>query len=349
MLMAIVDAEGRLFGRWNFFDAVVVILGVALLPLGYAAYTLFRTPAPRLLAVEPAELVEGENLQVTIRGENLRPYLRISFSAVQGKSFLYQDSSRAVVELNPMGPGTYDVVLYDYGQERHRLPNAFTIKPLVSLSPTSEVVVTGRFINLTQEVAAGIRLGPLAASGELIEVLKPRPAEPRVHSNGLPTQVTAPEQFEVAASAKLPCVIKVTQGYPTCGGADYSVQPNYVLTIPRAGGPPMAFQIDQIRSIEPVRTISARVRFVGLPEAIAAVRAGDVDTELVRNPFSLGMKVTSVESGADRVGVLSIRAQRLAVGWSIGTDVLRVGNQYPIRTDRYFVGAVILSIDDDSP
>jgi hypothetical protein len=111
----------------------------------------------------------------------------------------------------------------------------------------------------------------------------------------------------------------------------------------------MAYQIDQIRGVEPVRTVSARVRFVGLPEAIAAVRAGDRDVDLVRNPLSLGVAVTAAgANGPERLGVLSIRAQQLATGWWLGTDLLRVGNQIQIRTDRYIAGAVVLSFDADS-
>ena len=36
--MAIVDEQGRLFGRLNLLDAVLLVLLAGLVPLGYAAY-----------------------------------------------------------------------------------------------------------------------------------------------------------------------------------------------------------------------------------------------------------------------------------------------------------------------
>src|SRR5688572_30990206 len=152
-MMAIVDAEGRLFGRWNFIDAVVAVLVLGLIPLGYAAYALFRTPPPVLTSIEPTEVSEGPKQRVTVRGVNLRPYLRVSFNTLQGATFLFEDSTKAVVDLHPMPPGTYDVILYDLAQERHRLPSALTVRagPTATLS---DLIVTGRFFNLTPAVAA---------------------------------------------------------------------------------------------------------------------------------------------------------------------------------------------------
>ena len=51
--MTIVDRDGRLFGRLNLLDAILMVLAFGLVPLGYGAYVLFRTPTPRLMAVEP--------------------------------------------------------------------------------------------------------------------------------------------------------------------------------------------------------------------------------------------------------------------------------------------------------
>ena len=258
--MTIVDAQGRLFGRWNFIDVTVAILVFGLVPVGYAAYVLFRTPTPQLVAVEPKELVQGENLRVTIHGVNLRPYLRVSFDTLQGRTYLFQDSSRADIDLNPMPPGTYDVVLYDYGQERARLPKAFTIKPPTSVMPTSEVTVSGRFINLSKETAAQIAPGkPLPIPGQLLEAAPPRPSDARVLVNSAPLEVPSKE-LEVAAVLRLPCIIKVSQGYPECAGQDYPLRPNYIMTLPGIAAVPLSFQIDQIRSLEPVQTVTVHAR-----------------------------------------------------------------------------------------
>ena len=55
--MAIVDQQGRLFGRLNLLDAAFVLLLFALIPLGYASWIVFRTPPAVLTSVEPATLM----------------------------------------------------------------------------------------------------------------------------------------------------------------------------------------------------------------------------------------------------------------------------------------------------
>ena len=46
--MAILDERGRLFGKINLIDLALILLVVVTIPLGYAAYLLFRTPPPRI-------------------------------------------------------------------------------------------------------------------------------------------------------------------------------------------------------------------------------------------------------------------------------------------------------------
>jgi hypothetical protein len=351
--MTIVDRDGRLFGRWNFVDAVVVVLLVGLIPIGYAAYALFRTPTPLITSIEPTELVQGPNQRVTIRGVNLRPYLRVSFDTIQGATFLFHDSTKAVIDLNEMGPGTYDVVLYDYGQERARLEKAFTIKPLTSVLPTSEIMAAGRFINLTAAEAATITIGRrFEPVGEVVAIAPARRSVPRVFVAGGPVEVPAdPQQLEVPAEMKLPCMVKVSFGSPECGGVDYQLRPNFVLTITLPSGKAGSFQVDQIRSTEPVRTIAIRGRFFGEPAALEAMTPGDIDVDLARNPFALGSRVVSLgpANPKTRSGVLEMKVQRMPAGWWYGSDTVRLAGQIIFKTDRYVVGAVVESIDANRP
>ncbi len=52
--MSLVDDRGRVFGRYNLVDVAVAFVLLGLIPLGYGAYALFRTPLPKLTVVEPA-------------------------------------------------------------------------------------------------------------------------------------------------------------------------------------------------------------------------------------------------------------------------------------------------------
>jgi hypothetical protein len=351
--MTIVDTEGRLFGRWNFIDLLLVVLLLAIGPLGYAAYALFRTPEPQLTSIEPAEIVEGPDRRVTVRGINLRPYLRVSFDTLQGKTFLFQDTTRAVIDLNPLPPGTYDVVLYDFGQEQHRLRQALTVKPQSSQAASHQVVVAGRFINVSAEQARQIQKAmPLPFPGTLLDVAASRASIPRVYFGGTPVDVPEPRRLEVPAALQLDCFIKVTDGYPECGRQEFTLRPKHIMAIP-VSGETISFQVDQLRGSETVIELPVRVRLVGSAEAIALVRTGDEDSDLAGNPFALGARVGSVaplsSAGAtDRIASLIVRVQRLPTGWWMGPYQVRVGAQLAFATDRYALTATVLAIDDNN-
>jgi hypothetical protein len=349
--MTIVDAEGRLFGRWNFVDVVVVVLLLAIGPLGYAAFVLFRSPDPRIVSIEPAEVLEGPNQRVVIRGTNLRPYMRLSFNNVQGRTFLFQDSTRAEVDLNEMPPGKYDVVLYDFGQERHRVSQALTVKPNSSLTPTQDVIVVGRFIGLSQADAALIRKGmPLPFPGELLDAAAPRQSVPRVYFGLTPIEVNSTSKLEVPAAIKVACFVKLSGGMPECGRSDFTLRPIYVLTIPTSGTTALSFQIDQVRGIQPVQEVRARVQLLGPVETLAVAARGDVEVEPQWNPFSLGSRIESIDPAVPgqtaRLATLTMRVQRISSGLWNGVAPLRAGAQVPFATSRYVVSALVLSINE---
>src|SRR6186997_2658975 len=103
--MAIVDAQGRLFGRLNLLDAVLLALLAGLLPLGLAAYSLFRDHPPRILSVTPTEVPQTEELSVSVTGQNLRPYMRVSAGDRQGLDFVFKSTTEAVVPFLNLPPG----------------------------------------------------------------------------------------------------------------------------------------------------------------------------------------------------------------------------------------------------
>jgi hypothetical protein len=196
--MPLVDDRGRLFGRFSLIDAILALLIVGLIPLSYGAYVLFRTPMPRLTGVEPATLVMGPNLRVSVKGENFRPYMRVSFDSVQGNSFIFRNAGEAVIDLNAMPPGVYDVVLYDVTQERSRLPKAFTLLP--TPLPDSTVVVVGNFGNLTAERAAGLKKdAAIAGFGTIVEIGAPMPETTRVIA-GRSTRLSACRRSSASAA-----------------------------------------------------------------------------------------------------------------------------------------------------
>src|SRR5690348_3647023 len=105
--MAIVDERGRLGGKVNLIDAVIAVVVLGMVPVAFGAYLLFRTPTPKLLTVSPSTMYQGNNLRVTITGQDLRPYLRVTFNGIQGQSFLIGNTTFALVDLPNLKAGTY--------------------------------------------------------------------------------------------------------------------------------------------------------------------------------------------------------------------------------------------------
>src|SRR5690242_19563663 len=114
--MAIVDERGRLFGRWNLLDFALVVMLVGLIPLGFAAYALFRDQPPRITSISPATLQQVPEFKLTIKGENFRPYMRASIDLYPGRDFVFKSTEEAEVPFIGMQPGQYDVILYEIGR-----------------------------------------------------------------------------------------------------------------------------------------------------------------------------------------------------------------------------------------
>jgi hypothetical protein len=351
--MALVDDQGRLFGRLNLLDAVLLILLLGLIPLGYGAWALFRTPAPVLTAVEPAELQTGSRLRVTIRGEHLRPYMRVSFNTLQGRTFLFEDSTSAQVELGDIPPGTYDVVLYDHAQERQRLRQALTILPVPL--PNTEVIVVGSFGNLTEETAARLSEGlEIPDVGSVVALGRPLPESTRVYAGSFIVEIPGEGGVRLPAAVRMRCQIQTPGGHPVCGAADVSLQPTAVILVPTPVGT-LPFQVDQLRSVLPLETLRVDVRLAGPASVLAQVVAGDVDHGQFINELAAGARVVDVrpvrmvsDQQAVREVTVLVDGQRGSSSWTYASGPLRVGGPFEMRTFQYQVEGTVLAVSTDA-
>lgn len=142
--MRLIDERGRLFGKANLIDVAVAVFVVLLVPLGYSAYLLFRVLPPRIDAIEPNEVVQGQTLRVRIRGANLR-FLRIHLNDIEAPAFLLESPTSGEVRLPvDLKPGTYDLTMRDAGQIVARVPGALTV-----VSPRAIVAGDGKFAELS--------------------------------------------------------------------------------------------------------------------------------------------------------------------------------------------------------
>jgi len=160
--MTLVDDRGRLFGKLNVVDALIAFLVFGLVPLLFAAYLLFRPMPAGLTSIEPAQIQAGSSVDLTIRGNHLRPFMRVSFDAHQAGGFLFADPSRAVVPVSAMPPGVYDVILYDHAQERARLPKALEVLANPRAAQDVNVSVFANDVEIVQTAEIGIMRQMLA-------------------------------------------------------------------------------------------------------------------------------------------------------------------------------------------
>lgn len=283
--MSIVDERGRIAGRINLIDAVAAVAIVVLVPVAYAAYLLFRTPPATLRAVQPGKVYQGPNGRITIEGENLRPFMRVSFNTIQGRTFLIGSTKMAQVDLPDLDPGTYDVVLFDYVREVSRLPKALTVLPL---SPSATVVmqVSGSFKQINDSLANQLTVGttfpPGGALAEITAVAPRRAAQLRLRAGASTFRLPLPGALELPATLRLNCFTQANpDGTIHCAmsGPQFpaTVAPDSYLTL---AGPTgwVSFQIDEVHIGSEPSMAQARVRFVSTAEVLAKLQVGDIDT-----------------------------------------------------------------------
>ena len=199
--MAIVDDRGRLFGRVNLIDLAVLVFLVALLPLGYGAYLMFRQPTPKITGVTPNRVTYSKGEQsVTVTGEYLRPMLRASLGKADARSFLVERPDSAEMRFIDLPPGTYDLTLFDEAMQVAKSVGALTVVP--PPPPTTQTAdVRVRFFAIP-EVLELMRVGEV---DRRTETEAPTPA-----SNARAATITAlepPQPAQGRVTLSLPHII----------------------------------------------------------------------------------------------------------------------------------------------
>jgi Domain of unknown function (DUF4330)/IPT/TIG domain len=366
--MTLVDDRGRVFGRWNVVDALVGLVLLGLIPLLYGGYVLFRPQSASLVAIEPSRIQAPGELDITIRGNNLRPYMRVSFNGVQGRNFLFSDATQAVVRVNEIPPGVYDVILYDNAQERARLPKALEV--VAAPRAQTEVDVIGTFTALPKDAAAQIKVDlAIAGLGKVTRVGAAQPSMTRtVIGPSELLDIPSGSAVNVPAMIRASCALVPRGGSIACMALDNSLARDVSLTVPLSGANAI-FQIDQVRAAGNTATVDVRVRLTGERAVIEQVKRGDRDIER-GNEFAIGAEVVSV-SGINRAasGVivatqtqpglppaitagdiatadvqLRLPAQQSADGWSYRGQTLKPGRAFVFHGPGYEASATVLSI-----
>jgi hypothetical protein len=346
--MAIVDERGRLFGRFNLVDSVLAVLILILIPTGYGAWLLFRTPPGRLTSIDPKQVTSAPTFRLVVHGQDLRPYMRISLGGYQAFNFLFVSSTTAEVEFHNVPMGVYDVILYDYEKERDRLPQAVTVA--ASPIPDTRVIVVGTLGNVSEEQALKVKPGlALDAFGEVIEVGQPAKPSTRVFSGAKTVDIQNPQSVRLPVAIRAGCTIRSREGHPVCSVGDIDLQPGALFMLPTPLGQ-LSFQVDQMRGTTPLEEIRVTVRFANEPRLLSQIHKGDVDVGKAENPLTAGATVVDVASPRpdSREVVLQLQAQHEPGGWVYRSEPLRVGTTLVLRTPLYELSGQVLAIDSPS-
>ena len=347
--MALVDDRGQVFGRFNPVDVFVFVLVVVMIPIAYGAYALFRTPPAKLTSVDPKQFTPGPNRRLRVNGTNLRPFMRVSFNAVQGRTFMIGSPATADVDLPDLDPGTYDIVLYDYAQEVDRLPKALTILPRVA-PPTVTLSVSGVFVGVNQVQADVLRQGATFAqnnhvAGKLLAAGARQAGAMQLKTGETAIAVGLPGLYDVPAVLELECSLESSNdGSLRCivSGPAHpaAVVAGAIVSLPTTAGA-VSFQVNDVHPAGSPRFVRLRVRSTMAPEIARQVRAGDADTNAPDYPGAWIGRVEGV-SGTDVL--LRVPAQQLANGWTYRGQWLKVGGALRFETPTAVIGGTIAEL-----
>lgn len=342
--MPVVDDHGRIAGRYNLLDLALAIVLLGLIPLGYGAYALFRVPAPTLTAVEPPIVTFDRNMRIIVRGENLRPYMRISFDENQTRNFLFQDPTRAEVAFADIPPGQYDVVLYDFAQERARLPKALTIAPPVL--PATRIRAAGFLTGVPTSLVASYQVGyefPTAA--KILAVAPPADDFARVITGAHSVEIPVPKTVRIPVLLEVFCSVEQNSaGLGECRSTTGpAVGPGVYLTLPGMEVRQPFLIIDVQPPVAPTM-IEVSVRVAAGEDAATLAKPGDLDLGASQNSFAAGATVLTPPSGPNRVFTLRIPAFPSLVGWQYGGQILRVGGGLQFYSTRYVMSGVVVAV-----
>jgi hypothetical protein len=377
---ALIDGEGRVFGRMNLFDAALVLFAVLLIPVAYVSFLLFRTPKPHITAVQPAQLTYIEDRaaggselrgKLKVLGTGLRPVLRATIGGQNVIAFIFENPTSADVLFGNIPAGTHDLVLYDGVQEVARAPKAVVI-PAQAKAALARVRVVGDLIDLDAKAVQALRVGatyPAGGSAES-EIVALGDAQPDVREVRLARgaiDVPAPDRWQRPVAIVTECDVAAPL---QCRIGNASLgSDGTLLDVPGSGGT-LHLRIRELVPADPPTTATVRIRLLAPADGIDLVKAGDRDEsapaeddraatilsvegrQLVQGDVMLpaidGLQPPATLSSVDRVAAIDatmrLGADAARGGWRYRSQPLSVGRSLTFVTPRYSIRGLVRSI-----
>jgi hypothetical protein len=355
--VAVVDDEGRVFGRVNLVDALCVAFVVGLVPIAYASMLLFRSPKPHLRSVERAEvnredrrIANGLEIQqkLKLRGDHFTPVLRAFIDDVPAIGFAFEDPTSADVIVGNIPLGTHDLILYDGVQEVARLRGAVTRQA----KPGARARVVGALIQLDRATADGLQSGQrYLVNGEPVaEFLTLGAVEPDRHPIKVPNgTIEAPVSGSWSRSVVMRVVCDPDPNEALCrvGTATLGDAALKVMDVPGAPRQLRVLIADIVPDDAP-HSATVRIRVAADRGVVDRIHVGDREARgepADERTASVG-EIERRGTG-DVALVLRLGLDRARDGWHYKTQIVTPGAPFSFVTDRYAVSGHIVSLAID--
>jgi hypothetical protein len=335
---AMVGSAGPARRKLNLVDAAAAIFLLALIPISYGTYLLFRTPAVRVTSVtrvpisrEERRVAGGSRLsaKLKVRGSGLRPMLRATIGSAPALGFIFEDPNSADVLVGEVGAGTHDLVLYDGVQEVARSAKSVTIEAFAA----PRIAGVGTLIHLDRTTADGLSPGAPPPGGPADRIVKLRPA--RQEAGGLLMR---------PAEIMLQCDPDPNAEGCAVGGAPLSVRPLPTVKLVGPSGAVLMFALTDVFPDAKPSSMTVTTRIAAPSEVLGRITVGDRDALLDDRAAVV------VAVGGRRGGGTSVVDVTLSLGCDDDVDgcqyrgrVVKAGALLQLTTDSYAVEGTVLS------
>ena len=337
--MALIDDDGRLFGRVNLFDAAIVGFVLVLIPIAYGTFLLFRAPAPHIASVtrvpvtrEERRVAGGNRLtaKLKVRGSGLRPMLQASIGTSQALGFVFENPNSADVMVGEVPPGTHDLVLYDGVQEVARLPKSVTIE---SIAPP-RIAGVGTLVHLDKATAEALAPGRLSPDGPADAIVRLGPV--RAEPDG--------GRWQRAAEILIQCDPDPNEEGCAVGGRPMTLTPLPIIRLTGPSGAFLSFALGEALPAAAPVLVNARVRVAAAPELLDLVRTGDRDDCLddrAATVIGIGKRPAST---MELDVTLRLGVDPAPEGSRYRGRAIKAGAPFALTTERYVLRGTVLNV-----
>ena len=342
--MPILDDHGRLFGKINLIDAAVGVFLLVLIPLGYGAWLLFKTPPPVFTGITPGFVEPGVLYQpVIVNGQHLRPFFR-AYVANEQAAYLFESTERVEVRLPKLEPGTYDLVFFDDAVEVGRLTNAIA----VGVRPVVKPVVTTVTVQPAGRPNDAVQLNLMGTGldGPYVAFLGEHKAL---------SQVGSPAKMEVRLPVLPPGIYDLGLYGPRVPKAG-STPPGGAADEESTQGRELVLQQPKALTVADLEVVFRAVQRPEIAEAVKRTLAADARQQpTTARAVVVSCDVTDEVTGTGYIErkdgkldvlklVLRMAAVRTPAGWQHNGWMIRAGQAFRLETPDYSFDGDILSV-----